>query len=100
MFSNFNEEVQSELIAFVEKEERDKSPKPLKVSLVAELMRQIVLNEREITGMVTNRKTGDVFGRFSLTPDEKEWDRNGRIYRTGSRDGDIGGPSRGKLAGV
>ena len=47
MFSNFNEEVQSELIAFVEKEERDKSPNPLKVSLVAELMRQIVLNERD-----------------------------------------------------
>lgn len=74
MFSNFNEEVQSELIAFVEKEERDKSPKPLKVSLVAELMRQIVLNEREITGMATNRKTGDVFVRFSFTPDEKEGD--------------------------
>lgn len=74
MFSSLSAKFQKELLEFVEKEERDTTPRPLKVALVAELLRQIVLNEREITGMVTNQRTGDVFVRFSFTPDEKEGD--------------------------
>lgn len=72
MFSSLSAKFQKELLEFVEKEERDTTPKPLKVALVAELLRQIVRNKREITGMATNQRTGDVFVRFSFTRDEKE----------------------------
>ena len=59
-------ELQKELIAFVEAESKNKQPKKLKESLVAELLRQLIDGDREITGMVTNQKTGDVFVRFSF----------------------------------
>ncbi len=73
MFSQLDAELQNELLEFVKKEENNTNPKPLKIVLVAELLRQIARNEREITGMATNQKTGDVFVRFSFTPvDEKE----------------------------
>lgn len=63
-------ELQKELIAFVEAEERNKNPKPLRDGLVAELLRQIINGKREITGMATNHGSGDVFVRFSFTKEE------------------------------
>jgi hypothetical protein len=59
-------ELQKELIAFVEAESKNKQPKKLKESLVAELLRQLIDGDREITGMATNQKSGDVFVRFSF----------------------------------
>jgi hypothetical protein len=69
MFNRLPEEQQKELLAFCEAEAADKARKPLKLSLAAELLREITLGEREITCMATNQKTGDIFVCFSLA----EW---------------------------
>jgi hypothetical protein len=66
MFNRLPEAQQKELLAFCEAEAADKARKPLKLSLAAELLREIILGEREITCMATNQKTGDVFVCFSL----------------------------------
>ena len=60
-------EFQKELLDFIKKEEQNTNPKPLKESLIAELLRQMVNGVREITGMATNSGTGDVFVRFSFS---------------------------------
>ncbi len=60
-------EMQKELLEFVKSEEDNKNPKPLKYGLVAEIFKQILHGEREITGLATNHKSGDVFVRFSFT---------------------------------
>lgn len=67
MFDDLDQELQKELIAFCKAEESDRTPKPLNVTLIAEILRQIVRNERKITGFLTNQDTGDVFVRFSFT---------------------------------
>ena len=68
MFSELEESLQKELLEFVENE-KDKSPKPLRDVFLCELLRQMVNNERMISGLATNQKTGDVFVRFSFTGD-------------------------------
>jgi hypothetical protein len=60
-------ELQKELIEFVKTSQSDKTPRPLKVHLVEELIKQLVNGEREITGLITNHKTGDVFVKFSFS---------------------------------
>lgn len=67
MFNALECELQKELLDFVTKEESNNEPKPLKITLVAELLRQITKGEREIVGIATNSETGDVFVRFSFT---------------------------------
>ena len=60
-------ELQKELIEFVKTSQSAKTPRPLKAHLVEELLKQIVEGEREITGLITNHKTGDVFVKFSFS---------------------------------
>jgi hypothetical protein len=60
-------ELQKELIEFVKTSQSDKATRPLKAHLVEELLKQIVEGEREITGLITNHKTGDVFVKFSFS---------------------------------
>jgi len=64
-------ELQKELLAFVEAEEKNKQPKKLSESLIAELLRQLINGDRNITGMATNQKSGDVFVRFSFREKEQ-----------------------------
>lgn len=66
MFNLLDQELQRELIEFCKREEEDKSPKQLNYALIAELLRQLASGNRQITGMLTNHKTGDVFVRFSF----------------------------------
>ena len=63
-------ELQKELMAFVEAESKNKQPKKLKESLVAELLRQLINGNREMTGMVTNRKNEEFdITRSRVIPD-------------------------------
>lgn len=65
-------ETQKELLEFVKKEQENKNPKPFKYSLIAEIFKQILDGEREITGLSTDYKTGDVFVRLSFTKDGEQ----------------------------
>jgi len=67
MLNQLDTELQKELVEFVKQCESDKTPRPLKVHLVEELIKQLVNGEREITGLITNHKTGDVFVKFSFS---------------------------------
>jgi methanogenic corrinoid protein MtbC1 len=63
-------ELQKKLIAFVEAESKNKQPKKLKESLVAELSRQLINGNREMTGMVTDRKNEEFdITRSRVIPD-------------------------------
>lgn len=67
MLSQIDAELQKELLDFVRDSESDKTPRPLKAYLIAELIKQLVNGDREITGLATNHESGDVFVRFSFT---------------------------------
>ena len=67
MFKQLEAELQKELVEFVKQCELDKGKRPLKMHLVEELLRQIIEGQREITGLITNQKNGDVFVKFSFT---------------------------------
>ena len=71
MFSLLDVELQKELLNFVKNEKANKNAKPLKKHLIEEILSQICKNEREITGLSTCKKTGDVFVRFSFVKDEE-----------------------------
>lgn len=62
--------MQEEFLNFIKAEEMNKNPKPLKESLIVEVLKQIVQGDREITGLATDRKNGDVFIRLSFTKKE------------------------------
>lgn len=72
MLNQIDAELQNELLEFVTRSKADKTVRPLKAHLVEELLKQMVEGEREITGLVTNHKTGDVFVRFSFTKEGQE----------------------------
>lgn len=59
-------ELQKELIEFVKTSQSDKTPRPLKVHLVEELLKQIVEGEREITGLITGSLSD---GKGAMTND-------------------------------
>lgn len=67
MLNQLDTELQKELVEFVKQCESDKATRPLKAHLVEELLKQIVEGDREITGLITNHKTGDVFVKFSFS---------------------------------
>lgn len=58
------------LVEFIRKCESNDAPRPLKQHLVEELLRQIINGDREITGMATNPKTGEVYVSFGFTTEE------------------------------
>lgn len=67
MLNQLDTELQKELVEFVKQCESDKATRPLKAYLIAELIKQLVNGDREITGLATNHESGDVFVRFSFT---------------------------------
>lgn len=65
-------ETEKKLCEFVKKFNEDKKPRPLREHLAEALLEQIMKGEREITALITENATGNVYVCFSFTKDEKE----------------------------
>ncbi len=76
-FDSLDTELQKDLVNFVKESENNHNPRKLKLFLAEALLEDIVKGDREISEIATNRKTGDVFVKFSFTEDAmKEYLQN------------------------
>ena len=65
-------EIDEKLCDFVKKSKEDKSLRPLKDHLVEALLEQIMNGDREISALMTEQPTGNVYVCFSFTKGTKK----------------------------